>query len=68
VPALDGFAAGCKLAFVIVKFLATGPMLTSWNVTRAPPVQKIPSFFLIQIKVDGKKSRWPVTNAREATP
>jgi len=68
---LSGFAAGGKIAFVIVKFSATGSMLIDGN-ARGFPVQKIPSFSLIQIKVgvsrNGKKSRWPAINAQEATP
>jgi len=30
-PALRGFAAGGKIAFGIVKFLATGAMSTDWR-------------------------------------
>jgi hypothetical protein len=71
-PALGGFAAGDKIAFGIVKFLATRLMSTDWKMRRGSLLQKIPAFSLIQIKVgvsrNGNKSRWPAINAREATP
>jgi hypothetical protein len=40
----SGLAAGGKIAFVIVKFLATGPMSTDWNATGL--AAENPFFFL----------------------